>query len=646
MKKIAYLFFLLISLSVSAQDMELINSLQKKLAAQKNDTDRIMTINDIAWQYRVSDMNRSISMADSALQLSIKINFMRGISKGYILKGVYYTIQGEYDSAAINYEQCRIIRERQGDSSGVAAVLHDLGNIQLYKGNYDKSLNYYLSSLRLEEKYGSVKNIAETYVNIGNVYLAMKKIDEALKNYFKYLSLQKDSADGDAICEVYTNIGSAYFQQGKQELSEEYYTKTKELAIKYGNDGAMAMSLSGLGDIYINKNNFKAAESNYLQALELLKSQENIEAVADKYNSLSALYLELSELKKAEVYADSAMEIGKEIGTKKHVSTAYDLLSKIAFRKNDFKKAFEMKEMFTLYNDSILNENTASKVAELQTVYETEKKDAQNELLLKENKIKDLRIEKSFVTQVILIIALLLLLAIGYLIYSRNRSRQRELINETMMKEREARTKEVIEAEERERMRIARDLHDGVGQMLSAAKMNLSNLEGKLQISDGEQKKMMNNSLALVDDSVRELRNVSHNMMPNALIRSGLKKALEEFITKLHHPGMKIDLEVVGLEERLESTMESVLYRVIQEIVSNIIKHAEAKTVSIQLIRHDDELVLMIEDDGKGFDQNKLEEHSGIGIKNIQSRIAYLNGSVSFDSTLGRGTTVSVSVPC
>ena len=139
---------------------------------------------------------------------------------------------------------------------------------------------------------------------------------------------------------------------------------------------------------------------------------------------------------------------------------------------------------------------------------------------------------------------------------------------------------------------------------------------------------------------------MSHNMMPNTLIKLGLASAIKEFITKIGNvPNLKIDLEIVGLDQRLEENTETTLYRAIQEIVTNIIKHSKANKISIQLIRHDNELSVLIEDNGIGFDTSKINEFEGIGLKNIISRVEFVNGTVNFDSTPGKGTTVVIDVP-
>ena len=135
-------------------------------------------------------------------------------------------------------------------------------------------------------------------------------------------------------------------------------------------------------------------------------------------------------------------------------------------------------------------------------------------------------------------------------------------------------------------------------------------------------------------------------MMPNALIRSGLSSAVREFVQRISSTDkLKVDLEIVGLNDRLEQTTETVLFRVLQEIVSNIVKHANANHVTIQLIRHDQEITLMVEDNGRGFDTSKIQEFEGIGLKNLFSRVEFLNGTIHFDSNPGRGTTVTVDIP-
>jgi signal transduction histidine kinase len=213
------------------------------------------------------------------------------------------------------------------------------------------------------------------------------------------------------------------------------------------------------------------------------------------------------------------------------------------------------------------------------------------------------------------------------------------------MKQQEIAVKAVIEAEENERQRIAKDLHDGVGQMMSAAKMNLSAFESEINFTSNEQKQSLEKVIQLVDESCKEVRTVSHIMMPNALLKNSLAAAIHDFVNKLNNKTLRAHVHTEGLDERMDSNIETVLYRVIQECVHNAIKHAGATTLDISLIRDKDGISGTVEDNGKGFDVTDKENFEGIGLKNIITRIEYLKGTVDFDSAPGRGTVVAFHAP-
>lgn len=213
------------------------------------------------------------------------------------------------------------------------------------------------------------------------------------------------------------------------------------------------------------------------------------------------------------------------------------------------------------------------------------------------------------------------------------------------MRQQELAAQAVLEAEEDERQRIARDLHDGVGQMMSATKMNLSSFESEINFENKEQQRSFEKIISLVDESCREIRSVSHNMMPNSLLKNNLAAAVRDFIDKLDKKKLEIQLYTEGLDEKLDSNIEVVLYRVIQECVNNVIRHAGATTLDISITKEKDGISATIEDNGKGFDTKGTENFEGIGLKNIRTRVEYLKGTVDFDSSPGRGTLVALFVP-
>ena len=239
----------------------------------------------------------------------------------------------------------------------------------------------------------------------------------------------------------------------------------------------------------------------------------------------------------------------------------------------------------------------------------------------------------------------MLLILLLYSYYRRYKLKREKQLQVEILAQQELATKAILEAEENERKRIASDLHDGVGQIMSAAKMNLSAMEAEIPFATEEQKKVYEKVLKLVDEGCKEVRSVSHNMMPNALVKAGLASAVKEFVNQIDARVVKTDFYTEGLDNKLEKNVETVLYRIIQECVNNVIKHAKATHLDISLIKDNDGVAVTIEDNGIGFDSSNKNNFNGIGLKNIQTRVEFLKGTVEWNSSVGKGTLVAIHIP-
>jgi signal transduction histidine kinase len=180
--------------------------------------------------------------------------------------------------------------------------------------------------------------------------------------------------------------------------------------------------------------------------------------------------------------------------------------------------------------------------------------------------------------------------------------------------------------------------------MFSAVKMNLSGIADRITI-EADDKKLLDKTLALVDESCKEVRVISHQMTPNVLLKAGLSAAIRDFVDKIDASKLKITLETFGLQKPLESNVETVLYRIIQESVNNVIKHANATTLDIQLHKDEEGITATIEDNGKGFDMTKIEPNNSVGLNSIKARVAFLEGRVDYDTAPGKGTLVAIFIP-
>ena len=203
----------------------------------------------------------------------------------------------------------------------------------------------------------------------------------------------------------------------------------------------------------------------------------------------------------------------------------------------------------------------------------------------------------------------------------------------------------VVKGEEQERTRLAKDLHDGLGGMLSGIKYSFNTMKGNLVMTP-ENHQAFERSMDMLDSSIREMRRVAHNMMPEALVRFGLDTALNDFCNDINQSGaLKINYQSIGLEGvAIDQTVAITLYRIVQELINNTMKHAEATSAIVQITKSNGQLSVTVEDDGKGFDTNMLKTNKGIGWINIQNRVEFLKGKLDIRSAIGEGTSVQIEL--
>ncbi len=622
-----------------------IDSLLSVLKTAKKDTNKVLLLNELCAAYFAKDKEKTILYNAEALALAKELKFTNGLAKATNNLGILLQKNGDYDSSLVVQLEALELYKKINNAKGIAKTYGDICIVYWRRSEFVKALDMQLKALRLYEKLNDQKGIGYSYNMIGIIYKNLEKPDEALSYYLRSVDIRKET-DERGLASTYQNIGNVYKHKKKEDSAMYYYSRALALHKKFGNVSSEAMVTSSMGDLKFEFKKFKEAKEYYLLCLQIDKEVLDSNTLATTYINIGNAYSALRDFKTGEEYINKGLGILNNLGDKEGVMSAYEMLAFLFQEANEPKLALTYRIAYQEMKDSIMSIKEKEQIAELQTKYEVEKKD----LELAKNKAEiEAKEKQNFIKNIIIVsvvILLLLLAFIATIIYRKKQVEQKAALNEELARQKDIRSKAVIEAEEKERIRIAKDLHDGVGQLLSAAKLNLSSLESKLKIRNPEEEVALQNAIALVDDSVKEVRTVSHNMMPHTLLKLGLASAVKEFITKIQGmPNLKVNLEIVGMDNRLEQEKETVLYRVIQEIVANIIKHAKATELTLQLIRDEKELSIIIEDNGVGFDTSKINLFEGIGLKNIISRIEFINGSVHFDSTPGRGTNVIVEIP-
>jgi signal transduction histidine kinase len=360
--------------------------------------------------------------------------------------------------------------------------------------------------------------------------------------------------------------------------------------------------------------------------------------MATSYLNGANIWQGLLQYNEAYSMYQQAIKLGSEIGFDEAVYESYAGLSRYYETQGDLPKALFYFKAYKDLADSVYNATVSQQIATLEKNFATQKKEKQ----IQEQQF-DIQRKNYLLYGSLALLLLGLLLGINY--FRRLRLKKEKLLQEAIMQEKELSTKAVMEAEENERRRIAEELHDGVGQMMSAVKMNLSALEADWSVLAPERRMKMEKIASLVDESCKEVRSVSHSMMPNALLKRGLAAAVRDFIEKIDSSVLQVQLYAEGLNQHLEPTVETMLYRIIQEAVNNVIKHSAANRLFINLVQDDEGLSISIEDNGKGFDTTHSMQAEGIGLKNIRSRVHFLKGTVDFSSQPGNGTMIAIFVP-
>ena len=544
-----------------------------------------------------------------------------------------------------NFDEClelvndgRKLAARFKDSAALAYFDNIAGVAYYFKGSYDSAAVLYQRSLAKTRATGDLKALAGLLNDIGRLYRKTKDLDRSLSYYDEALNIYRNLKNEDGIATILNESGVVFEYKGDYPEAISRYKESLAIREKMNDSLGISYSYSFLGGVYNLQKDFDNAKKHHEYALEIRKKLKDSFAIVLTLSDMGVMYKDMGQFDQSIDYFSLSNAFAEAMRYPQLLLENYRTMAELEEKRDRPGQALMYMKRFGALKDSLFNAEKVKQIEELNTKYETEKKEQQLQLQEAQLSRKNILIFGISLGGLLLIIA-------GLSIYRRKQVQNKLALQETINIEQEKAARAVIEAEENERKRIAAELHDGVGQMMSAAKMNLSVFESELPFADDAQKKSFENVINLVDLSCKEVRSVSHQMMPNALLKKGLADAIREFIDRIDHRVIQVSLHAEGLREKLDANTETVLYRVIQECVNNVLKHAQASRLDISLIKDTDGISVTIEDNGKGFDASKIKDAEGIGVKNIRSRVQFLKGTVEFDSSPGQGTLVAIHIP-
>jgi signal transduction histidine kinase len=554
-------------------------------------------------------------------------------SMAAIVKGIYFGRISDYPASLEQFRSAaELLKDSKADSLKGRAY-NGIGNAYKNMGNYPLAIQNLQLALSYFEKLSYAEGIAGVHSNIGQCYQLKGDNIASLKHLRQGLSVLKGSPPSRAYLNLMHTMANAHLYSGRLDSA----LLLDELGLSLANEMGALLFRSPFFDnkanVYAKKGLVDSARHYYSQCLVIDSAAGSTKQMADTYINLGRLEAD-NKNDVAKAYFQQSIALSEKAKYLQGQRDAWNGLSEVYEEEKAFSKALEARRQFSRVNDSMINEATEKKLVELQTTFDISKKEQQLQL-----QAVQLSRQQLLIWVIIAGSAAFLLLLYQY--YRRWQLKRSAEMQQVLLQQKQEAIIQILTAEEKERQRIAIDLHDGIGQTMTAAWLNLQAL-GKRLSPDKEETVLVEKTTTLVGESCTEIRQVSHNMMPNALQRKGLINAIREFTNQLDEKVISVRLQADDQKLFLDPTTELIVYRVIQECVNNVVKHAQATELDISIVNDLDGLDILVEDNGLGF--SYPTQNMGMGIQNIKSRIQYLQGTVEWDNT-GSGTVVAIHIP-
>lgn len=390
-----FIGLIVFSVSTSIAGNRLIDSLQSAVKEAKEDTIKAFLLTELSWeQLMTGDFKGSLENADSALSLSNKLNYRWGIATAYSRKAGALEEFGNYAESLKNYEASLKIHLETGNKKSIASCYNNIALVYKAEGNYAKALECYLSALRIREEMNDKKGVGTSYNNIGVLYSEQGKPEEALKNYLLSLAIREEVGDKRGLATTHGNLGIVYKELGKYDEALKHQFQSLSLSKEVGNKQGLGLSYSSIGVVYSLQRKYADALNYQLMSIAIYKEIGDKKNIASDYIDICRTHLEQKQTNKAQLYADSALQLAKEIGNMLFIKESYKALSEVDSANGNYQLSLEHYKLFTVYKDSILNQDNNKQMLQMKTIYETEKKEKEIELLNKDNAIQEKEISR------------------------------------------------------------------------------------------------------------------------------------------------------------------------------------------------------------------------------------------------------------
>ena len=634
----------LLTMALQAQTNTISNE-EKIVEYLKDDTSKINWLNKYSEKIQFANPDKAILIIEKTITLANKINYPFGLSVAYGLRAGLLYYEMKLDSCKLLLDKAYALVDNKNDKASknqLANIINRYAAIYQRRQNYDSAVELYLAAAKIFKQTGDEQKIINSYYNLSGIY---KYVGDTAQTFFYARETNKlagISNDTVFLIRGLIALGEAYNFIKYYDSLLWVSQKGLQMANMQQMTFAQGIFNNFLGLYFTHKvNQYDSAILHYNKALQ---SFNVINIPFDKamvLQNIGHAYLQKKDFINAIKFSKEATELSKSLQFDQVRNSSLMDLVHAEEKMGNIGESFKYLKQYVQVNDSIQQRNNQKKVYDLEAKYLAEKKEL---IMLDQQKTIKQKNELNYY----LASGVVLLLIIGTLLYLNYRNKQKiqiQKITELETQQQLTATEAVLKGEEQERTRLAKDLHDGLGGMLSGIKYSFNTIKGNLIMTPANTQSF-ERSMDMLDSSIKEMRRVAHNMMPEALVKFGLDTALKDFCNEIQQSGaLYISYQSLGLKNlTINQTIEITVYRIVQELVNNIMKHAAAKNAIVQVTKTNNKLAVTVEDDGHGFDINILDKVKGIGWRSIENRVEFLKGKLDVDSQTDKGTSVHIEI--
>ncbi len=598
--------------------------------------------------YRNTDSFLSKNYLEKGKALSA--NTPLNTAKYHYYEGWHF-LESNKEKAAVSFQKAikefSKIKSQEADFF-IASSWYNYGVTQKNKEGYPFLVKILVEkSIPQIEQYKDHKTLGQFYSQLAIILTYNAEFAKAYEYNTKAIKiLEKNAPHSAELFFAYLNTASNFCYQAKGDEAKKYLDKAEKLILPYPESNSNASFYYGKTLYFITKQKNEEALPMIEKGLFYAKrSRQNLLTQMFYMNKYDILRKQ-NKLNEAKNVLQNILSEKTLIIDANNRKAFYNQLSSLNEQMGNLKEALVWEKKYSKLNDSLNSENVKLELNTLETKFRTAEKQKEIANLNTEKAQKELELNKKNQYLWIMFFAslFLLILIISIYFYTKKLAKEKEINHSQKLKEIAQQeelkiTKAILEGEEKERERVGKDLHDGLGGMLAGVKINFSAWAS--QNLEPENKQNFNEILHQLDHSVTELRNISRNLMPESLLKLGLETALKDLCEFYSRKDLHIDFQSIDINSKLPLAVQINIFRIVQEILANAVKHSEAENILLQCSQSNDVFLITIEDDGKGFSQDSPTK--SMGLHNLKTRVDYLKGKMEINSD-HEGTSINIEL--